>query len=60
MLKMNDDDSIGKSIKVMMKDDGKRKRVAYVKETDAVNLMQYKKLMFINKLKAGYKYRIFL
>lgn len=37
---------------------------AYVKETDAINLIKYKfldkKLMFIDKLKAGYKYRVFL
>lgn len=62
-LKMNHDNN-GKSIKVMMKDDGEWKRVAYVRESDAINLMQYefldKKLMFIDKFKADYKYRILL
>lgn len=62
-LEMNDDRK-GKSIKVMIKDDSNWNHVAYVRESDAINLMQYKfldkKLMFIDKLKSDYKYRVFL
>lgn len=62
---MNDDKK-GNSIKVMMKDDDddEWKHVAYVRESDAINLMKYKfldkKIRFIDKLKSGYKYRVFL
>ncbi|KFH61723.1 hypothetical protein MVEG_12439 [Podila verticillata NRRL 6337] len=64
-LEMNDGKK-GNSIKVMMKDDddGEWKHVAYVRESDAINLMKYKfldkKIRFIDKLKSGYKYRVFL
>lgn len=52
----------GNSIKVMMKDDddGEWKHVAYVRESDAINLFLDKKIRFIDKLKSGYKYRVFL
>lgn len=51
-LEMNDDSS-DKSIKVLMKEDKKWKHNGYVKEIDAVNLMQYefldKKIMYKKK-----------